>query len=101
MCSVTSGARISLTSLANPPSTVEGRLLSIDGRYAEAALDDETSLPRGCLVQFETPEVLYLGEIESGWMEAGASRVRILIEHSVDLEKAAAIRRLWETGSPA
>jgi hypothetical protein len=74
--------------------------LSIEGRYAEAALDGETLLAQGALVEFQTAKTLYLGQIESGWTEAGAHRIRVLIEHSVDLERAAAIRRLWNTDSP-
>ena len=74
---------------------MEGRLLSIEGRYAEAALDSENLLARGSLVEFQTSETLYLGEIESGWSDAGTNRIRVLIEHSLDLDKAAAIRRLW------
>ena len=35
-----------------------------------------------------------------GWTEAGAHRLRVLIEHSVNLERAATIRRLWNTDSP-
>jgi hypothetical protein len=92
---VISGTGISLTSLSDPQVTMEGRLLSIEGRYAEAALDSENLLARGSLVEFQTSETLYLGEIESGWSDAGTNRIRVLIEHSLDLDKAAAIRRLW------
>jgi hypothetical protein len=91
---------ISLTSFADPQLTIRGQLLSIEGRYAEAALDGETLLTQGALVEFQTAKTLYLGQIESGWTEAGAHRIRVLIEHSVDLERAAAIRRLWNTDSP-
>jgi len=74
---------------------MEGRLLSIEGRYAEAAVDSDNLPARGSLVEFQTSETLYLGEIESGWSDAGTNRIRVLIEHSLDLDKAAAIRRLW------
>ena len=97
MTSVISGTEISLASMVDPHLTVRGKLLSIEGRYAEAALDGETLLSAGALVQFQTPETLYLGAIESGWTEGGANHVRVLIEHSVDLARAAAIRQLWNT----
>jgi hypothetical protein len=94
---VTAGTAISLAFIAHPESTVAGRLISLEGRYAEAVLDGEAPLKRGALVRFQTPETLYLGEIEAGWTEAGSSRIRVLIEHAVDLEKAAAVRRLWNS----
>ena len=78
---------------------MEGQLLSLEGRYAEAVLDGETVLRRGALVQFQTAETLYLGEIVAGWNEAGTNHIRVLIEHSVDLEAAAAVRRLWNAES--
>jgi hypothetical protein len=95
MFSVISETAISLSAIADPQLNIEGRLLSLEGRYAEATLDGEVALPRGSLVQFQTSETLYLGSVESVSKEAGTNRVRVLIEHSVDLEKAAAVRRLW------
>jgi hypothetical protein len=84
--------------MADPHQSLQGTLLSLEGRYAEVVLDAELS--PGSLVQFQNSDTLYLGEIESGWTEAGAHRLRVLIEHSVNLERAAAIRRLWNTDSP-
>jgi hypothetical protein len=95
MFSVLSETGISLNCIADPQLTIEGRLLSLEGRHAEAALDGEIALPCGTLVRFQTSETLYLGAVESAAKEAGLIRVRVLIEHSVDLEKAAAVRRLW------
>jgi hypothetical protein len=100
MACVTPGTRISLLSIADPESAIQGRLLSLEGGYAEASLDGETLLSRGSLVEFQTSQTLYLGEVESGWTEGGTSHIRVLIEHSVDLERAAAISRLWNTDSP-
>jgi hypothetical protein len=97
MTSVVSETEISLASMADPHLTVRGKLLSIEGRYAEATLEGATLLSAGSLVQFQTPETLYLGAIESGWTESGTNHIRVLIEHSVDLERAAAIRHLWNT----
>ena len=87
---------ISLVSLADPHRSLPGRLLSLEGRYAEVALDGEASLSPGTLVQFQSAETLYLGEMES----LTDHRLRVLIEHSVNLERAASIRRLWNTDSP-
>lgn len=101
MLSVTSGTGISLAPIADPQLAVQGRLLSLEGRYAEAAFDGEPVLNRGALVQFQTSQMLYLGEIESGWTEGGTNHVRVVIEHSVDLERSAAIRRLWNTDGAA
>jgi len=82
--------------MADPHLSLQGRLLSLEGRYAEVALDSSTPLSQGSLVQFQSADTLYLGEIES----AGVQRLRVLIEHSVNLDRAAAIRRLWNTDSP-
>lgn len=87
---------ISLASMADPHLSLPGRLLALDGRYAAVALDAEAPFGPGTLVQFQSAETLYLGVIES----AGDRRLRVLIEHSVNLERAAAIRRLWNTDSP-
>ena len=95
MFSVISETAISLNSIADPRLKIEGRLLSLEGRHAEAALDGEITFSNGTLVQFQTSETLYLGAVESASKEAGTHRVRVLIEHSVDLAKAAAVRRLW------
>lgn len=95
MASVISETEISLASMADPHLILRGKLQSLEGKYAEAALDGETLLSRGSLVQFQTADTLYLGEIESGWTESGRHHIRVLIEHSVDLQRAAAIRQLW------
>jgi hypothetical protein len=100
MASVTSGTAISLVSIADPQLTIQGRVLSLEGGYAEASLNGKTLLSWGSLVEFQTSKTLYLGEVESGWTEAGTNHIRVLIEHSVDLERAAAISRLWNTDSP-
>jgi hypothetical protein len=95
MFSVISETAIVLSPIADPQLTIEGRLLSLEGRHAETALDGEIKLPHGTLVRFQTTDTLYLGAVESAAKESGANRVRVLIEHSVDLAKAAAVRRLW------
>lgn len=100
MASVSSETEISLASIADPHLTLQGSLLSLEERYAEVSLPGETSLSQGSLVQFQTTRTLYLGEIESGWTQEGSQHIRVLIEHSVDLERAGAIRRLWNTDSP-
>ena len=82
--------------MADPHRSLPGRLLSLEGRYAEATLDADASLGPGTLVQFQSADTLYLGEIES----LSDRRLRVLVEHSVNLERAAAIRRLWNTDSP-
>ena len=87
---------ISLAPMADPHLSLPGRLLSLEGRYAEVALDADASLDPGTLVQLRSAETLYLGEIES----ANATSLRVVIEHSVNLDRAAAIRRLWNTDSP-
>jgi hypothetical protein len=97
MSSVTPEIAISVVSLG-AESVIQGRLESVDGRYAEVSLAGEATLALGSLVELESPAILYLGEIQSSWTQAGTNYVRVLIEHSVDLEKAAAIRRLWDTG---
>ena len=99
MTYVISGTMISLSSMADPHLTFQGQVLSLEGRYAEVSLDGESLLSRGTLVQFQTSDTLFLGEVESGWTENGANHIRIMIEHSIDLERAGAIRRLWNTES--
>ncbi len=97
MFSVTFETGISISSIADPQWRFEGRLLSLEGRHAEAALAGETSLQRGTLVQFQSSETLYLGEVESASKGDGTNRIRVLIEHAVDIASAAAIRRWWNT----
>ncbi len=91
---------ISLTSMANPDLAIQGEILSIEGRYAELSVYGQTTLRQGSLLKFETPDTLYLGEIESSWQESDGCRFRILIEHSVDLARADAIRRQWNSDNP-
>ncbi len=83
--------------MADPHRAMRGKLLSIEEKYAEAALDADNPLSPGSLVQFQASETLYLGEVESGWTENGSHHIRVRIEHAVDLERAAAIRRVWKT----
>jgi len=97
MTSVVSEIDITLASVADPHLTVRGKLVSIEGKYAEAALEGTTLLSAGALVQFQTAETLYLGAVESGWTDAGINHIRVFVEHSVDLARAAAIRHFWNT----
>ena len=92
-------SEISLASVAGPQLTVEGQLLSLEGRCAEARFEGEKPLTAGSLVEFQTPDTLYLGEVESAWTQDGAHHIRVLIEHSVDLARAANIRHLWNSDS--
>ena len=69
----------------------------MDGRYVELSLDGQPPPEKGSLVEFQDSGTLYLGEIQDSWVKSGVHHVRVLIEHSVDLEKAGAIRRLWNT----
>jgi hypothetical protein len=94
MISVTPGTETTLASITDPALTIQATILSADGRYAELALHSGAPLSPGTLIQFQSLETLYLGEIES---QPEPDRARILIEHSIDLERAAAIRRLWNT----
>jgi hypothetical protein len=102
MTTVISETAISLTPLADPDVSIQGRLLSLEGRYAELALDGESVgepvLGAGSLVEFQSSDSLYLGEIELARTDDGQRRLRVLIEHSVNLERAGAIRRLWNNG---
>lgn len=100
MTSVISETAISLAPLADPHVLLPGKLLSMEGRYAEVLLQSEDHLSQSSLVQFQSVDTLYLGEVQAVWAEAGAPRIRVLIEHSVDLNRAAAIRRLWNTDNP-
>jgi hypothetical protein len=94
MICVTPGTGIFLHSITEPKLSVSATMLSHQGRYAELAVEHENPLSPGSLVQFETPSTLYLGEIESKTKE---EHLRILIDHSIDRERATAIRRLWNT----
>jgi len=94
MTCVTPGTGIFLQSITEPKFSVPATMLSHQGRYAELAIEQENPLGPGSLIQFQTPSTLYLGEIESKTQE---THFRILIDHSIDLERASAIRRLWNT----
>jgi hypothetical protein len=104
MISVGSGTEILFASIAGPQSAspaaaLPATLVAFDGKYAEVSLRGATELSQGSLVKIQTSEILYLGEIESGWTEDGNSHMRILIEHSVDLARAASIRQLWNANA--
>jgi len=73
MTSVVSEIDITLASVADPHLTVRGKLVSIEGKYAEAALEGTTLLSAGALVQFQTAETLYLGAVDP----AGPTRASI------------------------
>lgn len=92
MTTVTIGTETLLASITDPHQNVPATIVAIDGRRADLTLQRESALGEGALVQFQCPGMLYFGEIES---RGQAGRARVLIEHSIDLERAAAIRRLW------
>jgi hypothetical protein len=96
MITVNPGTETSLASLTDPNLSIGAIILSVNGRHAELNPQGACPLEEGSLVQFRTSDTLYLGEIES---KDGSGPVRVLIEHSVDLERAAAIRRSWNVGS--
>jgi hypothetical protein len=70
-------------------------LVGIEGRFAELAVEGPDPIGRGALVEFETKETLYLGEVESSEAGDTEQRLRVNVEHSLDLEKAAWIQKLW------
>ena len=94
MTCVTPGTELSVASLTASPLTIQATMLSHEGRFAELAISEDNPLRPGDLVRFQTPTTLYLGEIES---EPETNRIRVLLEHSVDLTRATAIRRHWNT----
>jgi len=94
MISVTPGTGICLSSLSEPEHAISATLVSQQGKIAEIDLEGANPLAPGALVQFHTPDALYLGEVESELQE---NRLRILIDHSIDLARARSIRRLWNT----
>jgi hypothetical protein len=94
MTCVTPGTELSLASLVAPPLTLQATMLSHEGRCAELQICEDNPLRPGDLVRFQTSTTLYLGEIQS---EPEANRIRVVLEHSVDLTRASAIRRIWNT----
>jgi len=87
--------RISLAVIKRPETRSSGRLVAIEGRCAEVAVEGPHPIGRGTLVEFETKETLYLGEVESSEVRDAEQRLRVNVEHSLDLEKAAWIQKLW------
>jgi hypothetical protein len=67
----------------------------MEGKSAEIAVEGPHPIGRGALVEFETEETLYLGEVESSEAGATEQRLRVTVEHSLDLEKVAWIQKLW------
>ena len=65
MISVTPGTETTLAPITDPALTIQATILSADGRYAELALHSGAPLSPGTLIQFQSLETLYLGEIES------------------------------------
>ncbi len=87
--------QISLAVVQKPEIRWPGRLLEIQGPWAELALDSRNSIAQGDLVEFETAQTLYLGEVEWSELLGGEQRVRVHLEHSLDLEKTSWIQKLW------
>jgi hypothetical protein len=63
----------------------EGQCLFVDLPGSESAF------PQGSLVEIENGAMVYLGELQQ-WSESTA---RILVEHSLDRDKLAAIQETW------
>jgi hypothetical protein len=89
------GDSITLAVVKRPETRCPGRLVGIEGRFAELAVEGRHPIGRGALVEFETKETLYLGQVESSEAGDTEQRLRVNVEHSLDLEKAAWIQKLW------
>ena len=87
--------RIFLAVLSKPETRSQGRLVALDGRVAEVALEGSFRIERGELVEFSTQATLYLGEVESSEVRDSSQLLRVNVEHSLDLAKAAWIQKLW------
>ena len=92
-----SGEQISLTILGEELSPQPGSLISVEAAMAEIRTEAAHEIAANSLVQFETARTLYLGQV----LSSGAGALRVRIEHTLDLERAAAIHRLWCDGSRA
>jgi len=90
--------RISLAVVQKPETRSQGRLLEIEGPWAKLAVEGRNRLRPGDLVEFETGETLYLGEVEISEVVEGEQRLKVHLEHSLDLEKTAWIQKLWNGG---
>jgi hypothetical protein len=90
--------RISLAVVQRPETRSPGRLLEIEGAWARLTVESPKPIGAGDLVEFETEEMLYLGEVESTDSSGAEQQLRVHLEHTLDLDKAAWIQKLWNGG---
>jgi hypothetical protein len=70
---------------------IEANQVAWEGANLFVDLPEEHRVPVGSLVEVEAGPMLYLGEVQQ-WSESTA---RIMVEHSLDRAKLAAIHDTW------
>jgi len=70
---------------------------SWSGRYVELELLANADLPLGTLVEIDTGEFIYLGEIQ----RKNGTKLWVAVEHSMNRAKLARVQEAWnEAGKP-
>ena len=87
---------ISFAVVQNPETRSQGRLLEREGRWADLSVACRKPVRPGDLVEFETKQTLFLGEVDSSEPEGDGQHLRVRLEHVLDLEKTAWIQKLWD-----
>ena len=94
MLSMGADEKITLAALGLPQRHA-GHLVSLRGLAAELQMDDPPSMSPGTLVEFQTGQTLWLGEVQPSTESTGENALCIRVEHSLDLEKLAWIQKRW------
>jgi hypothetical protein len=90
--------RVALRDLSQPETTERnGDLVSSGNGWAEIELrDGGPQVHSGTPVELQTGQSIYLGHVESGEVH----RLRVRVDHSLDVQDVLAIQKLWNPEQP-
>jgi hypothetical protein len=88
---------VALRDLSQPEGTGRtGNLISASISWAELEVTDGGApIAGGTLVELQTSQTIYLGRVESGEILDKNQRLRIRVDHWLDLQDVATIQELW------
>ena len=90
--------RVALRDLSQPEITERnGELISSGNGWAEIEFKDGgPTVHSGTPVELQTDQSIYLGHVESGEVQ----RLRVRVDHSLDVQDVLAIQKLWNPDQP-
>src|ERR1044071_7169823 len=85
------------------PQTAErnGQLISNARGWAELELTDSgPPVEPGTLVGFETSKLVLMGRVDSAELVDSRLRLRVRVEHWLELQNASSVQKLWSEEQP-